>query len=223
MHIPDGLLPPQIMIGGYALTGGITWFMLRQIHRTSDSTAQLPKASLLTAGFFVLSLIHIPVPPTSIHLVLNGLMGIILGYYAFPAILIGLFFQAVMFGHGGLSSLGVNGVIMGLPALLAYGLVQWGEGHRWGMWWQQTARFGGGAIALFAAALLYVGLTLSTIAPDLNADLERAALFAALTGYGIQALIEGAFTVMAINFLERVKPEILQPMAGEPLRQRPEH
>ncbi|MEA5419146.1 cobalt transporter CbiM [Spirulina sp. CCNP1310] len=215
MHIPDGLLPPQIMIGGYALTGGITWFTLRQIHRTSDPTAQLPKASLLTAGFFVLSLIHIPVPPTSIHLVLNGLMGIILGYYAFPAILIGLFFQAVMFGHGGLSSLGVNALIMGLPALLAYGLSQWGEGRNW----RQMTRFGGGAIALFAAALLYVGLTLSTIAPELDADLERAAIVAALGGYGIQALIEGAFTVMAINFLERVKPEILQPMAGEPLRQ----
>ena len=66
----------------------------------------VPKASLLTAAFFVASWIHIPVPPTSVHLVLNGLVGAALGYYAFPAILIGLFFQAVMFQHGGLTTPG---------------------------------------------------------------------------------------------------------------------
>ncbi|MFP4007617.1 MAG: energy-coupling factor ABC transporter permease, partial [Spirulinaceae cyanobacterium] len=98
MHIPDGLLPSSVYISGYAITGGVTWYSLRQISQKSNPQTQIPQASLLTAAFFVSSLIHIPIPPTSIHFVLNGLMGIILGYYAFPAILIGLFFQAVMFG-----------------------------------------------------------------------------------------------------------------------------
>ena len=90
MHIPDGFLPPSVCITGYALTGGVTWYCLRQIQRDREIQANIPKASLLTAAFFVASLVHIPIPPTSIHLIFNGLMGAILGYYAFPAILIGL-------------------------------------------------------------------------------------------------------------------------------------
>ena len=124
MHIPDGFIPPSLCIAGYALTGGVTWYCLRKINRTTNPSQQIPKASLLTAAFFVASLIHIPLPPSSLHLVLNGMMGTILGYYAFPAILIGLFFQAVMFQHGGLSTLGVNAAMMGIPALLAYHLFQ---------------------------------------------------------------------------------------------------
>ena len=92
MHISDGLLPAPVAISGYAITGFATWYSLRQINRQSEPTQGIPKASLLTAAFFVASSIHIPVPPTSLHLILNGLLGVVLGYYAFPAILIGLFF-----------------------------------------------------------------------------------------------------------------------------------
>ena len=107
-------------VAGYATAGAATWYSLRKINQREDPQAGVPAAALLTAGFFVASWIHIPIPPTSVHLVLNGLLGAVLGYYAFPAILIGLFFQAVMFQHGGLSTLGVNATIMGVPALIAY-------------------------------------------------------------------------------------------------------
>ncbi|NET53997.1 MAG: cobalt transporter CbiM, partial [Merismopedia sp. SIO2A8] len=105
MHIPDGILPASVCIAGYAATGGLIWYSLRRIHRSQNSQQNIPKASLLTAAFFIASWIHIPVPPASVHLILNGLLGTILGYYALPAIVIGLFFQAVMFQHGGLSTL----------------------------------------------------------------------------------------------------------------------
>ena len=48
----------------------------------------------------------------------------VLGYFAFPAILIGLLFQALVIGHGGLTTLGVNAAMMGIPALLAYHIFQ---------------------------------------------------------------------------------------------------
>ena len=124
MHIPDGLLPAKMAIAGYAVTGLITWYSLRKINQLENPQAQIPKASLMAAAFFVASWIHIPFPTDSIHLILNGLLGTILGYFAFPAILIGLLFQAVMFQHGGLSTLGVNAAIMGAPALLAYHIFQ---------------------------------------------------------------------------------------------------
>ena len=124
MHIPDGILPAKIAIAGYAVTGFFTWYSLRKINQLENPQAQIPKASLMAAAFFVASWIHIPFLTGSIHLILNGLLGAVLGYFAFPAILIGLLFQAVMFQHGGLSTLGVNAVMMGAPALLAYHIFQ---------------------------------------------------------------------------------------------------
>lgn len=33
----------------------------------------------MTAAFFVASLIHVPIGPTSVHLLLNGLLGVVVG------------------------------------------------------------------------------------------------------------------------------------------------
>jgi cobalt/nickel transport system permease protein len=211
MHIPDGFLPPSVCITGYALTGGVTWYSLREINRTSNPRQQIPKASLLTAAFFVASLIHIPVPPTSVHLILNGMMGSILGYYAFPAILIGLFFQAVMFQHGGLSTLGVNAAMMGIPALLAYHLFQLRHYFRTRkQLWTKILAGLAGFTALALSALTFVVITIINITQDLDVQTEKNLILLSLVGYLIQAVIEGVFTIMLIVFLEQVKPEILQ-------------
>lgn len=97
---------------------------LRKINQQPNPEENIPKAALMTAAFFVATWIHIPVPPTSVHLVLNGIMGVVLGWYAVPAIVVGLFLQVVMFQHGGLTTLGVNATMMGVPALLAFGIFQ---------------------------------------------------------------------------------------------------
>ena len=211
MHIPDGFLPPSVCISGYALTGGVTWYCLRQIQRDLDLQANVPKASLLTAAFFVSSLIHIPIPPTSIHLIFNGLMGALLGYYAFPAILIGLFFQAVMFQHGGMSTLGVNAIIIGSPSIAAYYLFQQRErlrGKKAVL--TRILSFASGAGALLLSATMFAVLLVTNISPDMDVNAERTAIFVSLGGYSIQAAIEGVFTVMLISFLEKVKPELLK-------------
>ena len=211
MHIPDGFLPPHVCLTGYALTGGVTWYSLRQIARDRNTGANIPKASLLTAAFFVASLIHIPIPPTSVHLIFNGLMGAVLGYYAFPAILIGLFFQAVMFQHGGMSTLGVNAIILGTPAIAAYHLFRQRE-HLKGKRQLLTKilSFAAGAGALILSASMFAILLVTNISPDMNVNAERTAIFVSLGSYGVQAIIEGLFSVMLISFLEQVKPELLK-------------
>ena len=211
MHIPDGFIPPNICLAGYAITGGVTWYSLKQINRDRYTQANIPKASLLTAAFFVASLVSIPIPPTSIHLILNGMMGAILGYYAFPGILIGLFFQAVMFQHGGLSTLGVNAVIMGIPAIAAYHIFRLRErfsGNRQVL--TNVVAFAAGAGALLLSATIFVLLLVTTISADLDVDAERNAIYFSLGSYAIQAAIEGAFTVTLISFLDKVKPELLK-------------
>ena len=208
---PTDFLPASVSIAGYGITGGMTWYSLRQINKQKNPQENIPKASLLTAAFFIASLIHIPVPPTSIHLVLNGLMGVILGYYAFLAISIGLFFQAVMFQHGGLSTLGVNAAMMGIPALIAYYIFKLRNRLKikQRQIWTKVFAFLAGALGLGIAAFIFTTLIVTTIPADIDVQTERIAIQAGFLGYGIQAVIEGIFTVMLVSFLERVKPEIL--------------
>jgi cobalt/nickel transport system permease protein len=211
MHIADGILPAKVCIGGYAIAGLATWYSLRQINRQKNPQAGIPKAALLTAAFFVGSGIHIPIPPASVHFVLNGLLGTILGYYAFPAILIGLFFQSQMFGHGGLTTLGVNASMMGIPAILAYYIFQmrylFGEKKP-----VVTSIFAflSGAIGLGLALGIFFTLVVTNLPAELDNVTERSALYALMLSHIPLMVIEGIFTAMLVMFLQRVKPELIQ-------------
>ena len=61
--------------------------------------------AILAAHFFVGSLIHVPVGPSSVHVVLNGLLGMLLGWAAFPSIFVALMLQAILFQYGGITVL----------------------------------------------------------------------------------------------------------------------
>ena len=211
MHIPDGILPVPVTAAGYAATAAVTWYSLRKINQQENPRREIPKASLLTAAFFVVSWIHIPVPPTSVHLVLNGLLGAMLGYFAFPAILIGLFFQAVMFQHGGLTTLGVNAIIMGLPALVAYYIFRLRKsGNKESP--RKTAVFGflAGAVAIGMSVVMFVVIALTFLPADLDVGAERVAIYALAIAHLPIIAIEGAITSLLAVFLQRVRPELLE-------------
>lgn len=210
MHIPDGVLPATVCAAGYAATAATTWYSLRKINQKEDPREGVPKASLLTAAFFVASWVHIPVPPTSVHLVLNGLMGAVLGWYAFPAILIGLFFQAVMFQHGGLTTLGVNATMMGLPALLSHVVFRLRSvGGRESQ--LRTGLFGflAGAGGLGLATLVALVLLITTVPTHLDVEVERASIYAMSLAHVPLMAIEGVFTALVAVFLGQVRPELL--------------
>ena len=214
MHIPDGILPLSVCAAGYAVSGATTWYSLRKINQQEDPQANIPKAALLASAFFVASWIHIPVPPVSVHLILNGMMGVVLGWYAFPAILIGLFFQAIMFNHGGLTTLGVNAAMMGIPALLAYGVFQ--LRHKFGPDSPKNLAifaFLGGALGLGLAAAIAFPTLIYTIPGNIDAAAEQASIAALMIAHIPLMFIEGVFTAMLVSFLYRVKPELIKAMA----------
>lgn len=212
MHIPDGILPAHICIGGYAIAGLTSWYSLRQIQHDRDPIQNIPKASLMTAAFFVASSIHVPIPPASVHFVLNGLLGTILGYYAFPAIVIGLLFQAVILGHGGMTTLGVDAVMMGIPALLAYHVFQlrrwvknrWGDRRSLGIF-----SFLAGAIGVGLATIIFLFLVVTHIPASFDVQAERTAVYGLTLAHIPLMLLEGGFTTMLVLFLYQVKPELL--------------
>jgi cobalt/nickel transport system permease protein len=113
MHISEGILSLPVITAGYTLSAmGITI----GLRRLQDK--DIAKTAVLSSVFFIASLIHVPLGPGNVHLVLNGLLGILLGSAGFCAIFIALLLQAVLFQFGGLTTLGVNTVNMAVPAWL---------------------------------------------------------------------------------------------------------
>lgn len=211
-------------MGGYATTAALTAYSLREIGKQAEPQQHIPRASLLAATFFVASWIRIPIPPASVHLILNGLLGAMLGWYAFPAILIALFFQAVMFGHGGLTTLGVNATMMGGPALMAALLFRLPPPH----WYERPLLIAGmgflaGAVAPALSVGLFFTLILTTIPASIDLAVERVALMALVAAHIPLIVLEGVFSAMVVEFLRRVRPDLLRvllPQTQHPLAPR---
>jgi cobalt/nickel transport system permease protein len=112
-HIPDGVVSTPILTIGALGTIAELSYGLKKL-----DTDKIPQTAMLSAVFFISSLITFPVGPSSIHLLFNGLMGLLLGWAAVPAIFVALLLQLMFFGFGGLLVLGVNTFNMALPAIL---------------------------------------------------------------------------------------------------------
>ena len=115
MHISEGVLSAPVLVTGAILSAAGVAIGLRKM-----SYDKIPQVAVLSSAFFVASLIHVPIGPSSAHLVLNGLLGILLGWMAFPSILVALALQALLFQFGGFTVLGINTCIMAVPAMLAF-------------------------------------------------------------------------------------------------------
>lgn len=113
MHISDGILSVSTCAAGYVAAGGLVAAGLRKARN-----ADVARGGLLTASFFLAGLVRVPLGGTSVHLLLGSLNGIALGAMCFPSIFLALLLQALLLGHGGMSTIGVNTLIMGLPAYL---------------------------------------------------------------------------------------------------------
>jgi cobalt/nickel transport system permease protein len=116
IHLPDGILTVPWLAGGFVVAG-----LLALVGAWRVRDEEIPRIAVMAAAFFVATLIHVPVPGgPKTHLLLNGLLGIVLGPRAAVAIPIGLFLQMALFGHGGFTTLGVNSCVMTIPALVAW-------------------------------------------------------------------------------------------------------
>ena len=196
-HIPDGVLSLPVLVGGGMIAVGAVALGLKKI-----GDEDIPRTAILASGFFALSLFALPVGPSSIHLLLGGLMGIVLGTAIFPAVCVALLLQAVMFGFGGLTTLGVNIVNIALPGAVIGALVA-----------PMVQRATPARAALIAglASALCVGLTGLMVAACLalsSADYMLSARVMIAT-YLPLMLVEGFVGGFCISFVKRVKPELL--------------
>ncbi|MBW2657747.1 MAG: cobalt transporter CbiM [Deltaproteobacteria bacterium] len=189
MHISEGVLSGTVLISGAALAAVGTGIGLKKLDYD-----QIAKTGMLAAAFFVASLIHIPIGPSNAHLILNGLVGLLLGWAAFPAILVALILQAAFFQFGGITTLGVNTLIMALPAVLCYLIFE-----RLVTKSSRTA-----AVAAFACGFLSVLLSGLLVGLSLIFTEENF-----LEVSGMVMIIEGVVTAICVAFLRKVRPEML--------------
>ena len=197
VHISDGVLPPTMLATGFLFALILLVLSLKRIQ-----IEEIPKISLITAALFVASLVHFPVGPTSVHLIMNGLAGILLGRRAFIGVFVALTLQAVFFQHGGLTVMGVNAFNIGVPALLAWQLFEKRRGLESP---RLEAVFGAlaGGLAVLASVLM-VSLELLTLGEAFN-EISLLVIGAHLPVILIEAAVVGA----AAGFLMKVKPEML--------------
>jgi cobalt/nickel transport system permease protein len=199
MHISEGVMSPSVLIAGAALTTAGVAVGLKKLE-----TEEIPSTGILSAAFFVASLVHVPIGPASVHLVLNGLLGLILGWKAFPAILVGLTLQGLLFQYGGLTSLGVNTLNMALPAVICYYLFGWGVRLGTRVPVLSLTAFACGSCAVLISGVM-VGFSLY-----LTGEAFLPAAKVAVAAHIPVMLIEGVLTAGCALFLRRVKPELLE-------------
>jgi len=197
MHISEGVLAAPLLITGAA--GAIAGCGIGLKKMDLEKT---PKVAVMSSVFFVASLIHIPLGPTSAHLMLNGLAGIILGWSSFPALFVALLLQVILFQFGGITTLGVNTMVMALPALASFylfaGFIRGKSNTR-----ATVAAFIAGITAMFSSGLLVAFCLIFTGRQFLNV----ARVF--ILAHTPVMIIEGVLTALIVGFLRKVRPALL--------------
>jgi cobalt/nickel transport system permease protein len=195
MHISEGVLSTPILVSSSVISLSLIAYGLKKL-----KADEIPLVAVFSALFFVSSFIHIPIGPASLHLVLNGILGAILGQRAFIAIAIALFFQALLFGYGGLSTLGINTFNLAMPAVIAGMILHLKIPNPL---IQKIQYFSIGFFAVFLSALF---LTITLWLNDESFILAGNVAF--LSNIPLM-VIEGFITMVAIIFLQKTYPDLI--------------
>lgn len=198
VHLSDGAVTTPWQAGGFvgaaALVALACWRLPER---------DIPRVGVLSAAFFIASSIPLPLAllPTSVHPILNGLVGVCLGRRAPLAVAVGLTLHYFLLAHGGLTTLGLNTCIIAMPAIAAAVVHPWLR--RLGVSaFARGVLLGGGAVA-GAAVLNFLVLLFG--GQDDWSTLARLVLLAHVP----VVLIEGFLVGVMVSYVERVKPELL--------------
>jgi cobalt/nickel transport system permease protein len=212
LHLPDGVVPVWLWAPALLLV----LVLLALSNRSATPQTVAYQGAL---GGLMLAAMAIPLGPLDYHLTLAGPVGILLGAAgAFPVVFVASAILAFL-GHGGLTSVGLNTLMLGGAAAVSRGafflLVR-----RLGPAWAMALASAAGQVM---AALLWIGIVAATLglAPR-TATLAKAAprleLLAglALVLWIVGTLIESVVAFGIGRFLARVHPALLPALAAAP-------
>ena len=202
VHISDGVLSTPWWSAGFVIAGLL---LIPAVVSIADE--EIPRIGLLTAAFFVASSIHVRIGAVSVHLLLNALVGVVLGRRTPLAISVGLLLQAWLLAHGGYTTLGINCAVISIPALVAPVLFQFLAGGR-GLPGRRRA-FWAGAVTGFVTVVFTAALNAVVL---IFGGVEDWTIIAApqFAIYLVLGVIEAVILGVAAQYLVRVKPELLR-------------
>lgn len=196
MHISEGVLGMEVLVISSVTAAIGTAIGLKML-----DIDKIPQAGVLSASFFIASLIHVPLAFTSVHLILNGVVGAIMGLGAFPVIMVALILQVIFFQFGGFSTLGANTLVMAIPAVICFFLFR-------------PLFFRGAKISIIAAffcgfvSILLSALILGFFLVTTGEQFTQIASVVVIAHLPVM-VVEGLITAFCVQFLKKVQPSIL--------------
>lgn len=228
MHIPDGVLPMWIVIAGWIATAITLTFCIRRVS-SIELRRKIPLIGIISALMIVGMTLEIV--PIGYHVNLSVIAGIVLG----PALaFISVFIVNLiisMFGHGGVTVVGLNTLVIGAEAVLGYYLFQLFRSVIGGKsigWESSLAAF----LSLLLSTSLMLGIVyLSHVSP---AKIENIGHLVSGTGNSISGnpvgdnginfsrfaktvfilgpvgwALEAVITGLVIKYVSRVRPDLV--------------
>ena len=205
MHIPDGYLSDPICAAtAMAATAGVTWSVLQL--RSDDDRPRAGQMAVVGAGVFAMHLLNAPIDyGTSGHLVGAAAAAALLGPWAATLTMaVVLALECLLFGDGGLGSLGANVLNMAVLAPWAASAILTLGARR-----QNDASRQLIAVPLPLAAAAGLGSTLlAVVACGLELGLSGAAamttvLPAMFRAHMLVGIAEGCFTAGLLALIGR--------------------
>ncbi|MCF7823194.1 MAG: energy-coupling factor ABC transporter permease [Candidatus Marinimicrobia bacterium] len=200
MHIPDGFLNTPVTLATGGISAVALAYSLKRVNETIKPE-QIPLMGLMASFVFMIQLFSFPIGVgTSIHLTGALLISILLGpMVGFLIMTVSLLALALLFQHGGLLSLGANILNMaGVGCFIGYGIYRLIPSQR------SSLIIAGLLSGIASAVLCSFELALSGML-DLSSAFKTMLLI-----YGLTGLIEGVITLFILEFLRKVKPELVE-------------
>jgi cobalt/nickel transport system permease protein len=216
MHIPDFVLPVWLWVSGFIVMTAALWFSLRRL-RSMDKKREIPLLGAISAAMIVA--MSLEILPIAYHINLSVVAGILLGpSLGFVAAFIVNFMLALL-GHGGVSVIGLNTILLGLEAVLGHTAFSLFRRMRPVFWRAAIAT----VLTLCITTMLLIAIVAaSNVDPArfLHGDEHRPSMqegpvsvskFALLVlSFGVAGwIIEAAITGSVVKFISQVKPDLL--------------
>jgi len=148
IHLPDGVLPIWLWVSGW-IVSVLVWTILLRITEKKDVSRRLPLLGMMAAAMVLGASVEIL--PIAYHVNLAVISGILLG----PSLIFMATFIVnvilALFGHGGVTVIGLNTLILSMEGVLGYFLFR--------LFWKVLKRL---TAATFLATFL--ALAISTFA-----------------------------------------------------------
>ncbi len=212
MHLAEGMLPMgHAVLFSAAAAPALAWSVRgEQTARAADTSPSVMMAGV-TSLLFAATLLPLPVPfvGATSHVCLTPVLALVVGVrrILWPTFFV-LLLQAVFFAHGGITTLGVNTLTLGLAGPLTtvglWGLMRrLGAGNVLGL----GVACGLGSLSIYVADALVLALALSDLTEPL------ATFTTVLVGFSpVQAplgILEGFVSVGIVQALASRRPNLL--------------